>query len=94
MRREGGDMSFNLYFAGATTKDTLLSKWFETSYALRLFTQVTDRSTINEWIKKEDSPLIFLDSGAWAAHSRKVRLDVDDYITYSNSRVITFCSCE
>lgn len=78
-----GQESFRLYFAGGTNKK--LNDWFNKSNALKLFTQVTDRKSIQDYISVRKHPNIFLDSGAWAAHSRGVILDMDEYIDYANS---------
>ena len=82
-KREDSNQGFDLYFAGAVNKH--LECWFDRTQALKLFTQVTDKKAIKIHIDKCPNNKIFLDSGAWAAHSRGVSLDVDGYINYANS---------
>lgn len=78
-----GQESFRLYFAGGISN--YLQHWFDNNNVLKLFTQVTDRREIAKWISARKRCNIFLDSGAWASHSRGVELDVDEYIQYANS---------
>lgn len=78
-----GQESFRLYFAGGISN--YLQPWFDANNVLKLFTQVTDRKAISNWLSSRRRDNIFLDSGAWAAHSRGVEIDVDEYISYANS---------
>lgn len=78
-----GQEPFRLYFAGGVSN--YLQHWFDVNNVLKLFTQVTDRKAISNWLSSRRRDNIFLDSGAWAAHSRGVEIDVDEYISYANS---------
>ena len=78
-----GQEPFRLYFAGGTSTGPI-DVFFKENNCLKLFTQVTDRRAIQKWIEEGPNNL-FLDSGAWAAHSRGVELDVEEYIEYANS---------
>ena len=78
-----GQESFRLYFAAGVS--SYLQHWFDANNVLKLFTQVTDRKAISNWLSCRRRDNIFLDSGAWAAHSMGAEIDVDDYISYANS---------
>lgn len=76
-------MSFNLYFAGARngTDETILK-----IQGNRLLSQLNDRKGLEFWIeyKKEHDFKLFVDSGAYSAHTKGAELDVDEYISYIN----------
>lgn len=79
-----GNLSFDLYFAGAKNKiaDCYLLK----NGANRLQSQLIDRTNIKEWCRqKSDESKLFIDSGAYTAYTKGVVIDVDMYIHYLNS---------
>lgn len=80
-------MSINLYLAGSQAKELellLLHKG-----ANRLFSQLNDRAGVETWVDymrtNEVHRNLFIDSGAYTAHTRGATLDVDEYISYVNS---------
>ena len=75
-------MSFHLYFAGAGTKK--YRKFMHENNILRLLSYVNDKSAIEEWISWGNK--IFVDSGAYSAHTKGIDIDIDDYINYVNER--------
>lgn len=87
-------MAFNIYFAGGLPKDTEVL--LQTHNGNRLYSQLHERNSVgNKWIpfKKENSnntSKLFVDSGAYSAHTKGKALDVDDYIDYLNTNVGMF----
>lgn len=76
-------MAFNLYFAGQQAKD--IDLYLQERQALRLFSQVNERSGIKLWQDANCSSKLFVDSGAFSvAHAGKI-VDIDMYIDYINS---------
>ena len=63
-------MAFNLYFAGQQAKD--IDVYLQEKQALRLFSQVNERSCIKLWQDANCSSKLFVDSGAFSvAHAGK-----------------------
>lgn len=81
-------MSFDLYFAGVTSKDCNVRKF--------LYSQYNDRSTIARLrgTLGEEQSKLFLDSGAWSAYTRGVEIDIDEYLQYINCNddIISVCA--
>ena len=78
-------MSLILYFAGGGAKD--VNDYLDSIKCDRLFSQLNDRKAIAaqiESFKLGNSGRIFIDSGAYSAHTKGVPIDVDDYINYLN----------
>ena len=76
-------MGFRLYFAGQQAKD--IDVYLRDKNALRLFSQVNERSGIQLWKDWGCSENLFIDSGAFSvAHAGKT-VDIDAYINYINS---------
>ena len=81
-------MAFDLYFAGSVGKEcTALIRKLN---CCQLLSQLNERRAINEWIQYlEEHPectcKLFIDSGAFSAHTKGKEVDVDDYISYINS---------
>lgn len=76
-------MAFNYYFAGAQFQeadDFIIEK----GNRLRLLSYYSEKRAIESWIER-GVPL-FLDSGAFSAHTKGVEIDVDEYIEYINER--------
>lgn len=76
---------FNLYFAGAGPKHALEFKCANNTN--QLFSQLNERSSIKNYInsvKDIKSAKLFIDSGAWTAHSQGKEVDMDDYIKFLN----------
>lgn len=80
-------MGFDLYFAGAVYSECM--EYCKEKNACKLFTQMGERNEINKWVqeKKEGkiTNKIFVDSGAYTAHTKLKEVDVDEYIAYVNS---------
>lgn len=76
-------MSFNLYFAGSQNK--LAEEYLRSTGCNRLCSQLLDRVVINNWIENKASGHLFIDSGAFSAHTKGAEVDVDSYIDYINS---------
>ena len=79
-------MKFDIYFAGSSY-NSVMEKGIEIGVC-KLFTQLTERKEINRWasLKKEGKfkGKLFVDSGAFTAHTKGAELDVDEYIEYIN----------
>jgi hypothetical protein len=79
-------MAFDLYFAGAGDKPVIDFK-FENS-TNQLLSQLNERSSIINWIENMKNSnkkcKLFIDSGAWSAHSKGKEVNIDDYIKYLN----------
>lgn len=78
---------FQLYFAGSQNK--LAEDYLHKHGANRLASQLLDRNVISSWIegrtRGECRGYLFIDSGAYSAHTKGTKLDVDAYIEYLNS---------
>lgn len=76
----------NLYFAGAS--HNLASKWINELQLNRLFSQELNRPEVAKMIELKKSGeytgKIFIDSGAFTAHTKGITVDVDEYIEYLN----------
>lgn len=79
-------MAFDLYFAGAGDRPVIDFKFANNTN--QLLSQLNERSSIREWIadmkEKGHKPKLFIDSGAWSAHSKGKEVDIDDYIAFLN----------
>lgn len=73
---------FDLYFAGS--QNDLAERYLQSNGCYRLCSQFMDRKRIKEWIESGATGKLFIDSGAFSAHTRGVELDVDEYIYYVN----------
>lgn len=74
---------FNLYFAGSDNpawREHLISKG-----ANRLASWINDRNVIDAWIENKAKGHLFIDSGAFSAHTVGKEVDVDKYIEFLNS---------
>lgn len=78
---------FNLFFAGTGTKNTnILKKELSCN---QLLSQLNERKAILEWVDylknhPECTSKLFIDSGAFSAHTKGKSVDVDDYIKFIN----------
>ena len=79
-------MAFNLYFAGSGN-----TKWEECLLehnCNRLASQLNDKKVITDWLEYKKtgkaSGKLFIDSGAFSAHTKNSEVDVDKYVTYLN----------
>lgn len=84
-------MSFNLYFAGARNKtDEVMLKY----QSNRLLSFVNEKSDLKNFIKyrKEGrhTGKLFIDSGAYSAHTKGIDLNVDNYIKFLNDNAGLF----
>lgn len=78
-------MAFNIYFAGSYQKQ--IDEEIMKRGGNRLFSQLNDRNGLKRWLpfKKEGAPnRLFIDSGAFSAHTKDSEVDVDAYIDYVN----------
>lgn len=73
---------FNLYFAGFGNKevDPLLMR----EGGLRLLSYHFDKKRVELW--RSNSKPVFLDSGAFSAHTKGIQISIDDLISYINER--------
>lgn len=77
----------DLYMAGSTFKE--LNDWMRTKSFNKLLSQLNDRGAIEEWgtalrLNKNCKSKLFIDSGAFTAHTKGSVLDVDEYIEFCN----------
>ena len=80
-------MAFNLYFAGSYS--SMVEEKLMELGANRLASQLNDRSLIQKWvtyISEKEHRKLFVDSGAFSAHTKGRELYVDEYIQYLNDR--------
>lgn len=79
-------MAFDLYFAGSGDKPVIDFK-FE-NCTNQLLSQLNERGQIKSWIENMRNNgkkcKLFIDSGAWSAHSKGKEVDIDKYIEYLN----------
>ena len=74
---------FNLYFAGSDNpawREYLIAK-----NANRLASWINDRNVIDAWIENKAKGNLFIDSGAFSAHTVGKEVDIDKYIEFLNS---------
>ena len=74
---------FNLYFAGSDNpawREYLIAK-----KGNRLASWINDRNVIDAWIQNKAKGKLFIDSGAFSAHTVGKEVDVDKYIEFLNS---------
>lgn len=79
---------FDLYFAGSGSNyvDSLLQQ----NNCNRLLSYWNERKNILQWVEfKKNNPTtsikLFMDSGAYTAFTKKVTIDIDEYIDFINS---------
>ena len=78
-------MAFDLYFAGTGPKKVINFKYEHNTN--QLFSQLNERSSIKNYINKVNdihNAKLFIDSGAWSAHSQGKEVNMDDYISFLN----------
>lgn len=81
--REKNGEGFDLYFAGTQCKEC--EEWMLAHKGNRLQSQLNDRKNIAVWCERAEGAKLFIDSGAFTAHTLGKELDVDAYIEYLNS---------
>lgn len=78
---------FDLYFAGSQNK--LAEEFLRKNGNNRLASQLLDRIVIKGWIESRQEGHgkghLFIDSGAFSAHTRGAEVNVDEYIEFLNS---------
>ena len=78
---------FDLYFAGSQNK--LAEAFLRINGNHRLASQLLDRNVIQGWIDSRQEGKakghLFIDSGAFSAHTKGAEVDVEEYIEYLNS---------
>ncbi len=82
---ENQAMGFNIYFAGSY-QSSVDGKIMELG-GNRLFSQLNDRNGLKRWIPFKEGGAtnnLFIDSGAFSAHTKDSEVEVDDYISYVN----------
>jgi len=84
---EKESQGFQLYFAGSL--NSAFESYLRENGANRLGSQLLDRNVVRGWIEARREGhakgKLFVDSGAFSAHTRGVEVDVDAYIKYLNS---------
>ena len=77
----------DLYFAGSSHNQA--SEWITELGCNRLFSQEINRPEIKKMVELRKnngySGKILIDSGAFTAHRKSIKIDVDEYIDYLNS---------
>lgn len=77
---------FDLYFAGGMNKASEV--YLKSEGANRLCSQLLDRKAIEEWAASRAlghaKGKLFIDSGAFSAHTKGSEVNVDEYIEYVN----------
>lgn len=81
-------MSINIYFASCQPR---FKQHCIDIGGNALFSYVNDQSNIREWVAdkeagKCDNTKLFLDSGAYSAHTKGIEIDVDKYIEFINDK--------
>lgn len=78
----------DIYMAGSTFKE--LNEWLQQKGYNKLLSQENDRKEIANWVtaRRAGGPAVnsklFIDSGAFSAHTKGIDIDVDEYIDYLN----------
>lgn len=80
-------MPFDLYFAGSVGKDC--TNTIRNLNCCQLLSQLNERRAVNDWVAykrahPECTSKLFIDSGAFSAHTKGKEVDVQDYINYIN----------
>lgn len=83
----------NLYMAGSTFAE--LNDIMRDNNYNKLLSQVNDRKCILEWVSyfrnnPQCKSKLFIDSGAFSAHTKGVEVNVDDYIEFLNNNEDAF----
>ena len=78
----------DLYMAGSTFKE--LNEMLREKDYNKLLSQLNDRGTIEEWAQalrqnRNCKSKLFIDSGAFTAHTKGAEIDVDEYIQFLNN---------
>ena len=80
------EKKFQLYFAGSQNKQSEVV--LQELNVNRLASQFLDRLVIADWIRARSEGKaqghLFIDSGAFSAHTKGIKIDVDEYIAYVN----------
>ena len=81
-------MAFDLYFAGGVGKEC--TETLRKLNCCQLLSQLNERKAINEWVEylrshPECTCKLFIDSGAFSAHTKGKEVDLEDYIQFINS---------
>lgn len=80
------EKKFHLYFAGSQNPDA--ERKLQELNVDRLCSQLLDRQIIAQWIDARQRGAaqgnLFIDSGAYSAHTRGIVINVDEYIEYVN----------
>lgn len=75
---------FNLYFAGSD--NPAWREYLIKQKANRLASWINDRNVIDGWIENKAKGNLFIDSGAFSAHTVGKEVDVDKYIDFLNEK--------
>lgn len=76
-------LSFDLFFAGSDNK--VWREYLIANNCNRLASWINDKAVLDEWIKAGAPGKLFIDSGAYSAHTTGKEVDVDKYIELVNS---------
>lgn len=79
-------MAFNLYFAGSNNPGW--EKYLLEHDCNRLASQLLDKKVISDWIEAKNQDIakgkLFIDSGAFSAHTKGAEVDIPAYIEFLN----------
>ena len=75
-------MTFNLHFAGSCSKER--DQHLKNVGAYRLFSQLTEKSTLERWEASGYGNRLIIDSGAFSVAHNNSTVDIDEYIRYIN----------
>ncbi len=75
---------FNLYFAGSD--NSIWRDYLINNKVNRLASWINDKSAITNWIDNNAEGKLFIDSGAFSAHTVGREVDIDKYIEFLNER--------
>lgn len=74
---------FDLYFAGSD--NPAWREYLIAEKANRLASWINDKNVIDAWIENKAQGKLFVDSGAFSAHTVGKEVDIDEYINFLNS---------
>lgn len=74
-------MAFDLFFAGGQAGEC--ENYLIQNGCNRLYSQLDNMKNIQEWVQRTKglNNKLFIDSGAFSAYTRGIKIDIDDYIS-------------
>ena len=72
--------------------DNRIASWFYDNDCPLLYSQINDRGTLNRRFSSEPftNGKLFVDSGAHSAHTKGIKLDLEEYIEFANNNMDKF----